>query len=153
MVLGISTNTRLLGLAIISEGCLQEYFIRLDKSPWSPTKADKIVSQLEPCVRQYCIKKVILSSPHAYHQTTANEHLQYCIRTYFEAQQIPVVLQTPQAFYSLCPAGEKKTKKAVLKALVSQFPQLTYCYQKELRNKKRYYMKLFEAVAAAMSGE
>ena len=36
-----------------------------------------------------------------------------------------------------------------MKTLVQQFPELYYCYQKELRNKNKYYIKLFEAVAVA----
>jgi hypothetical protein len=149
-VLGISTNTRLLGLAIITgQNRLAEYSIRLYKPSWSPSKANMIVTSLEPCVRQYCITSVVLSIPYVHHQTEAFTHLIYRIRDFFEAKGIPVCAETPEAFNSLYPPGEKKTKKALMKALCLQFPQLSYCYHKEMRNKKRYYSKLFEAVAVA----
>jgi hypothetical protein len=149
VTLGISTNTRLLGLAIIKENALVDYSIHLHKSSWSPSKANLILANLEPCVRQYCIKKVILSIPNVYHQTDQFRQLIYRIREYFEAKSIPIIAQTPEAFDSIYPPGQKKSKKELMKILTLRFPQLTYCYQKEMRNKNKYYIKLFEAVAMA----
>ncbi len=149
VTVGISTNTRLLGLAIINQRGLVDYSIRLHKSFWSPSKADTIITSLEPCVRQYCIKRVVLSIPYAHHQTEAFKYLIVRIRQFFEEKHIPVFTETPKAFHTLCPAGKKKTKKALMEALTLKYPQLTYCYQRELRNRKRYYSKVFEAVAVA----
>ncbi|MCW3111492.1 MAG: hypothetical protein JWQ09_5998 [Segetibacter sp.] len=147
--LGISTNTRLLGLAIIKQGILEDYFIHLHKSSWSPAKANMIVTSLEPCVRKYCIKRVVLSIPYAHHQTEALHYVLVAIRQYFRAKQIPVETKTPEALHPLYSPGKKKTKKGLMHALTLKFPQLSFCYQKELRNKNKYYVKLFEAVAVA----
>lgn len=150
VTLGISTNTRLLGLAIIKQGRLEDYKIHLHKSPWSPAKAtDMITTSLEPCVRQYCIKRVILSIPYAHHQTEAFQFLVSCIREFFEQKNIPFSTQASQAFHSLYPPEEKKTKKTFMQAVTLIYPQLSLCYHKEMRNKKRYYIKVFEAVAVA----
>ena len=149
VILGISTNTRLLGLAIIKQGGLVDYSIHLHKSSWSPSKANMIVTSLEPCVRQYCITSVVLSIPHAHHQTEAFRQLISCIRQYFAAQKIPVYTETIQALHTLYPKEQKKTKKALMQVLTLKYPQLTYSYQKEMRNKNKYYIKLFEAVAVA----
>ena len=149
VTVGISTNTRLLGLAIINEKGLLDYSIRLHKSSWSPSKAHLIVSSLEPCVRQYCIKRVVLSIPYAHHQTEAFKELIVRIRHFFEAKGIPVYTETPKAFHTLCTEGKKKTKKALMEALTALYPPLMLCYRKELRNKNKYYIKVFEAVAAA----
>ena len=153
VTLGISTNTRLLGLAIIKQGTLVDYSIRLHKSSWSPSKVTEIITSLEPCVRQYCIKSVCLSIPQVYHQTEGFKVLICRIREYFEKLQIPVYSHPLSALYALCPPGQKKTKKSLMEALVISYPQLTYCHQKELRNKTKYYYKLFEAVAVAMVHE
>ncbi len=149
VTLGISTNTRLLGLALINREGLVDYSIHLHKSSWSPSKANLIVTSLEPCVRQYCIKRVVLSIPYEHHQTEAFKHVISCIRRYFEARQIPIYTETAEALHSLYPPGEKKTKKALMQALTLLYPHLSFCYRKELRNKNKYYIKLFEAVAAA----
>lgn len=147
--LGISTNTRLLGLAIIKQGSLADYSIHLHKSSWSASKANKIVTSLEPCMRQYCIKSVVLSIPHVYHQTKEFQELIFRIREYFKAKNIPVCAETPEALYEFCPPGQKKTKKALMNALCLQFPQLVHSFKKEMRNKNKYYYKVFEAVAVA----
>ena len=151
VTLGISTNTRLIGLAIINHhNALEDYSIHLHKSSWSPSKANMIVtSSLEPCARQYCINQVILSRPHEYHQTERYKQLVSHIKEYFDGKKIPVYEKPASAFHSLCPPEQKKTKKALMQALTLQYPQLTLCYHKELRNKKRYYIKVFEAVAVA----
>jgi hypothetical protein len=151
--MGISTNTRLLGLAIIHQGRLLDYSIRLDKSPWSPSKANKIITSLEPCVRQYCIKKVILSIPYEYHQTAAFKTLAEGIQAFCKKNQIAFFTETSASLYSLCEHPEKKTKKDAMYALTCLYPQLTYCYKKEMNNKKKYFTKLFEAVAVAMLRE
>ncbi|RXK60042.1 hypothetical protein ESA94_13425 [Lacibacter luteus] len=152
-VLGISTNTRLLGLAIIHEGRLLDYSIRLDKSPWSPAKATRIITSLEPCVRQYSIKKAVLSMPYTYHQTDAFKTVLDAIRTFCKQHHIVFFTETPETIYAMCDQPEKRSKKEVMHTLTDLYPQLSYCFQKELKNKKKYYTKLFEAVAVAMLKE
>jgi hypothetical protein len=153
MVLGISTNTRLVSIALISQNSLVEHSITLHKSSWSPLKRDSIIASLEPCVRQYCIKSVVLSIPHAHHQTPAQKELSEAIKVFFQSRQIPVSTKTPEAFASLCPEGTKKYKEALMTNMVTRFAALKPYYHKEMRNKHRYYFKLFEAVAMAVLGE
>lgn len=148
-ILGISTNTRLLGTAIIEKGVLAEYSIRLFKTSWSPSKATRIITSLEPCVRQYSIKKVVLSIPPPYHQTEAFKLLLSRLSKYFEHKQIPVVFASPEQLLSLCAIHEKQRKKTLMDTLCKRYPELIYCHKKEVRNKSKYYIKLFEAVAAA----
>ncbi len=152
-VLGISTNTRLLGLAIINRNGLAEYSIRLYKSSWSPSKANLMITSLEPCVRRYSIKKVVLSIPPVHHQTKEFNNLISCFKAYFAELHIPVYTETGVALNRLCLEHGKKTKKAIMKSLVERFPELRLCYQKELRNKNKYYVKLFEAVGVAVLHE
>jgi hypothetical protein len=153
MVLGISTNTRLVSIALISQNSLVEHSITLHKSSWSPLKRDSIIASLEPCVRQYCIKSVVLSIPHAHHQTTAFTELREALTSFFQSHQIPLSTKTPEAFASLYPPGTKKHKEALMTTMVTRFAALKPYYHKEMRNKHRYYFKLFEAVAMAVLGE
>jgi len=87
--------------------------------------------------------------PYVYHQTKEFKYLISQIREYFETKKIPVYTEMPEALYKLCPPEQKKGKKALMQALTLMYPQLSFCQYKELRNKNKYYMKLFEAVAAA----
>lgn len=147
--LGISTNTRLVGIAIIKQDRLVDYSIHLHKSSWSPSKAKMIVASLEPCVSQYCISRVVLSIPYAHYQTKGFKSLCSRIKAFFESKNIPIYTKPAQALYSFCQEGQKKTKKAMMATLTELFPELRYCYSREVRNKKIYYMKLFEAAAVA----
>ena len=150
MTLGISTNTRLLGMAIIAPEGLAVYKVFLHKSSWSPVKANLIISSLEPCVRQYSIKRVVLSIPPLHHQTEAFLALIDCLRKYFEGKGIVVVEVSVASVYALCPPGGRRTKKEVMEALTSRYPELYRFYKKEITNKRRYYIKLFEAVGVAV---
>jgi hypothetical protein len=147
--LGISTNTRLLGLAIINQNALVDYSIHLHKSSWSAWKANKIVTSIEPCVRQYCINRVVLSIPHAHHQTKEHTILFTQIKAYFNQKKIPVYEREAEKIYSAYLPKQKKIKKALMEVLTLQYPQLTLCYHKEIRNKNKYYIKVFEAVGVA----
>lgn len=149
-VLGISTNTRLVSVAIIAQDELREYFTHLHKSSWSPIKRDAIISSLEPCVRQYCITSVVLSIPYAYHQTPAYQSLVEALKSFCEAHALTLTTYTPEAFNAFSPPGTKKRKKAMMQAMAERFPELRSQYLKEMRNRNKYYYKLFEAVAVAV---
>ncbi len=153
MTLGISTNTRLLGIAITHQGRLVDYSIRLHKQSWSPAKATEIITSLEPCVRRYCIKNVVLSRPYEFHQTKAWKQLSARIKDSCNKKGITVFEETPETLYSFCPQGQKKTKKVMMHSLALRFPELKYYFAKETRNKNKYYYKLFEAVAVALARE
>lgn len=147
--LGISTNTRLLGLAIISKDELMDYKIHYHKSSWSLSKVDKIIASVEPCVRRYSIKRIVLSSPHEYHQTKECRQLVSRFKKHFTTQGITVTTTKIAALYTICSPHQKKTKKALMQAMSARYPELRYYCHKELRNKNKYYIKLFEAVAVA----
>lgn len=87
--------------------------------------------------------------PHEYHQTREFKILIARICDYFEEQQIPVYTEKVQALYSFCPEGEKKTKKAMMKAMTQRFEELNYFYYRETRRNSNYYVKLFEAITVA----
>jgi hypothetical protein len=147
--MGISTNTRLLGMAIINNGELVAYRIQLHKSSWSPTKATQIITSLEACAQQYSITQVILSIPPTHCQTTEFAYLLARMKAFFETKRIPFATQSSQALHKFCKENSRKTKKRVMRALAERFPELQMYYHKELRNKNKYYVKLFEAVGMA----
>lgn len=149
-MLGISMNTRLLGRVVIKNGKLVEYAVRLHKSPWSSSKADKIIQSLEPCVRQYCIKSIVLSIPHAYHQTPEFRTLIARLKKHFKSKGVPVHTRSVTEIYALCPEQQRKTKQRLMTVLCGIFPYLSYCRDKELSNKSRYYVKVFEAAGAVL---
>lgn len=152
-VLGISTNTRLVSVAVITEDGLAAYWTHLYKSSWSPAKRAMIIAGFEPCVRQYCIKRVFLSIPSRSHQHAALRNLVGYIKRFFQALGIEVQILTPQAFAPFCPRDRRLCKRMMMQKVVERFPELRWYYDKELRNRHKYHFKLFHAVAAAMLAE
>lgn len=144
--LGISTNTRLLGLAIIEKDNLIDYAIHLHKSSWSPLKADKIITSLEPCVRRYSIKKVVLSIPCEHHTTKGWKYLAQSIHKHFESLGIEVSAIKCKQVYSHYVSQKKNRKIGFMKALTNQFPELNYYHAKELRNRRRYYINFWSPI-------
>lgn len=152
-VLGISTNTRLVSVAVINEGGLAAYWTHLYKSSWSPQKRAMIIAGFEPCVRQYCITRVFLSIPSRTHQSQALRSLVRHVKRFFRTQGIGVSVQTPHAFTQFCPRDRRLCKRGMMRQVVHRFPELRGVYLKELRNRHKYHFKLFNAVAAAMLAE
>lgn len=150
-VLGISTNTRLLGLAILSEDGLEDYFIRLYKSSWSPDKATLMVSSLEPCVRKYSITHVLLSIPLPHYHTKELGCLINAFAFFCKEHKL-VLKQLPETMLDTLHQPTRKRKQALMEALVLRYPELWKQYEKECRNKHSYHIKLFEAVGMATLG-
>lgn len=149
-VLGISTNTRLVSVAVISEGRLAAYWTHLYKSSWSPQKRAMIIAGFEPCVRQYCITRVFLSIPSRSHQSPALKSLVRHLKQFFRGLGVLVKVVTPDAFASFCPRDRRLCKRGMMRQVVHRFPELRGLYLKELRNRHRYHFRVFHAVAAAM---
>jgi len=147
--MGISTNTRLLGLAIIVNGELEVYKVQLHKSSWSLSKANQIITSLEACVRLYSIKQVILSIPPAHCQTKEFLYLIERFTQFFTQQNIQVICEPSSALHVFIKEHKRKTKKKLMRALAEKFKELHVEYEKEMRNKNKYYIKLFEAVGMA----
>lgn len=150
VTVGVGINTRLVSVAVLTKGRLAAYWTHLYKSSWSPEKRAMIIAGFEPCVRQYCINRVVLSIPSASHQTTALWQLVEAIESFFNPHNIIVTTITPEAFGAVCPVHHRGYKKALMQVMVQRFPELTRFYHKELRNNHKYYFKLFEAVASAV---
>jgi hypothetical protein len=149
VTLGISSNTRLVGMSIINEGKLREYSIRAYKSSWSTAKATKIIASLEACVSRYSVNTVVLSIPPKVDQTKEFKLLWKRIKRQLKKKDIPLVEAPPATLLALVPEGELKVKRSLIEALANHFPELRYYYQKVLESNRKYYIKMFEAIAVA----
>ncbi len=146
-VLGISANSRLLAMAIIKDRELYDFKIHLFKEKWSNEKLKRILAHITPCIEQHAIANIALTIPHAHYQNKETKKLITQIKTVCEKKNCSVTTYTPHSFHSLFEETRAK-KKALMKSLVEKYPELLFPYRKELKNKRRYYHKLFEAVAA-----
>ena len=148
-VLGLSVNTRMLGLAVISGNLLVDYQIKLRKEPWTPRKRELILTSLQPWCTSYSINSVALSIPYEKQTSTNHKELLESIKKHFCKRKITLCAYPPKTLHSFCDEGGTKTKKEMMRKVVEKYPELIHCFRKEMGNKNKYYVKLFEAVGVA----
>ena len=150
VILGLSVNTRMLGLAVISGNRLVDYHIQLRKDAWTPRKRELILASLQPWFERYSIKNVALSIPYEKQTSSQTKELLASLKSYFSQKKIPLSSYPSKTLYSICQEAETKTKKEMMRKLTEEYPELLLAYTREMRNKNKYYVKLFEAVGVAM---
>lgn len=148
-ILGLSFNTRNLGLAVVKLNQLVDYSSKLHKAKWTPQKREMMLTSLGSCVEGYNIQKITLSIPHPRHQTKEFTELMTAIIALAQMRHIEVITYTPKDLLLFIPDSKKKNSKVFMKQLVSLFPELLPYYERELRNKNKYYYKMFEAIGVA----
>lgn len=149
IVLGLSANTRTFAFAIVRGKALEHYHTSLFKGTWNDEKKDLILARLKSLLATGIITDVALALPYESHTTNQIESLLESFTTYLKDQNIAVCAYTSQAFHILCEEGQPKTKKVMMQTISELYPALGRLYQREMRNKNKYYVRLFEAVALA----
>jgi hypothetical protein len=147
VILGLSYNTRNLGLAVVKFDRLVDYSSKLHKQKWNPQKREMILTSLVTCIDAYTIQKIALSIPYPRHQTTEFTELLDVIIGLAQLKNIEVVTYTPKDLLLFIPGS--KTKDAFMKHLVFLYPELQPWYEKESKNESKYYYKMFEAIGVA----
>ena len=147
VTLGLSVNTRMLGLAVISGNRLLDYQIQLRKDAWTPRKRELILASLQPWFASYTITNIALSTPYEKQTSTQTKELLEALTEHFSHKKVPVSSYHAKTLHRFC--KKIKTKKEGMKALAEMYPELSHYYRKEMTNKNKYYIKLFEAVGVA----
>jgi hypothetical protein len=148
-VLGLSLNTRMVGLAVISGTLLIDYQISLKKGSYGDIKREKIIASLQTWCTSYTIISIALAIPHEKHSNSKINELLESLQAYFSEKKVSITTYPPKILHHFCEENVSKTKKRGMKGLTEIYPELIHCYNKEMRNKNKYYVKLFEAVAVA----
>ncbi len=148
-VLGLSLNTRMVGLAVIGGTLLIDYQISLRKGAWSLNKRNKVLTSLQSWCTSYTIINIALATPHENQSNEQINELLESIKAHCKSNKIKICSYPPQAVYRFCEENQPRTKKEVMKKMCELYPELLTCFNKEKRNKNKYYVKLFDAVALA----
>jgi hypothetical protein len=148
-ILGLSFNTRNLGLAVVKLNQLVDYSSKLHKEKWTSQKREMILTSLGPCIEDYTIQKIALSIPHIRHQTSEFRDLMRAIIALAQMRNIEVVTYAPKDLFLFIPESKKKTSKVFMEQLEFLYPDLVPYYEREISNKNKYYYKMFEAIGVA----
>lgn len=149
MILGVSANTRLVGLAVLDSQTLLDFKTCLFKEAWSQDKRERIIGAIASAIQEHAIERIALIIPHGFHRTHEISELLTHIKAYCKKMRLPHQCYRTQALQYF--AGEKRAKKkALMQELSLRYPELSFLQRRELQNRTRYYIKLFEAVGAAL---
>ncbi|HZY38141.1 MAG TPA: hypothetical protein VFE53_15905 [Mucilaginibacter sp.] len=148
ITLGLSFSTRMLGMAVFKENTLIDYFLKLNKAKWSVEKREYILASLASCLEHYAIADVVILMPENHCLTEEFNKLLGAIQSFFQEYNVPTILYDVRDIYHEFGSPVRRTRNSLMKHLVIFYPELDKYYQKELTNKNKYYIKLFEAVAA-----
>jgi hypothetical protein len=139
----------MLGMAIFKENMLMDYFLKLHKAKWSVEKQEFILASLASCLAHYAITDVVILMPENHCLTDDFNKLLAAIQSFFEERTVATVIYEVNEVYRAFGSPVKRTRDSLMKRIVIFYPELEKYYAKELMNKNKYYVKLFEAVAVA----
>lgn len=139
----------MLGLAVLTHNSLVHYSSKLYKEKWSQIKSSMILSSLASCIRDYNISVLVLSIPTTGVQSKEKETLYHLIKRLAYEQKIRIEEIDTREIKLLCGEAQKKTKRSQMEILSRIYEELQPFYFKEIRNKNKYYEKMFDAVGVA----
>lgn len=148
-VLALSFNTRTMAVAVMRGTTLLHYQTSLFKERWSYQKQKRILIYLAKLLLTYQITDLALSLPYESHTTDNLESLFESLSTFFKNQKIPICSYNQEAYSVFYEEGYCQRKKAMMETISRLYPELERLYKRELRNKNKYYVRLFEAVGLA----
>ncbi len=149
MVLGLSLNSRNIGMAVLYKQEILDYKVQFHNDAWSSIKGKRIVANLQRYMSKYSISRIALYIPHEYYTATETSKLLEYITSFFKKKGLPLYTYEASAIDALYKETRAK-KKALMKVVAERYIELQSIYNKELHNKTRYYYKIFEAVAVAL---
>jgi hypothetical protein len=134
---------------VFKSNTLVDYCVKLYKQKYSPDKRDLMLTSLSSCIAHYTITTIVVAIPDAHCITSEFEDLRTAIERFAAAHEIPVIYYPVRDVYFYLGRPVQRTRLALMKRLSMFFPELSRYQEKEMRNKNKYYVKLFEAVGVA----
>lgn len=148
-ILGISCSTRILGLSVFYAQQLIDYAIKLNKEQWSNKKLDQIINVIQEYCTQHRITDISLTVPYEFYLTSESKELLEAITTLAKQNDIQLTTYPHADIYQTFANRANPTRASLIRRITMFYEELEPLELKELQNKNKYYIKLFEAVACA----
>ena len=139
----------MLGLAVLQSDSIIDYSVKLFKEIWSPAKMDHILASLTSAIDDYNITDMVLSIPPIHFQEEPFQELWMAIASLGHTKCINVAMYRQAELQAFCGKEERMTRRSLMEAIIHWYPELEGFYKREVRNKNKYYHKMFEAIATA----
>lgn len=148
-ILGISCSTRMLGLAVFYSNLLIDYRIILNKNNWSQHKKNQFIAIVQHFCTSHSITDIALAIPADGYLTDECAELLDGIQRFANKNSITVTDYTLVDVYKTFGNRTRPTRATLIRRMAMFYEELEQYELKELQNKHKYYIKLFEAVACA----
>ena len=147
MRLGLSLGTRLTGLVLMTGRSLELWKVKNFDQRWSEKKLSYIVKALEYYMDDYLIESVTIKIPEPCRSSFALERLTEALLRLCERKGIRADTCTTPDLKSYC---HVRNRRELMDYVTRLYPELGHVRGKAGRVKKVYYVKIFEAVLAAL---
>ncbi len=148
ITLGISLGTRTIGYAVLQNQELYDWGVKSFKEKWSDQKIQHILKAMERIIVEHEVTNASIKIPRQTETYKSIIELQNALSDIFKHHSINVYtssLNNLKLWYSI---DEKSPKSSLEEYVLAHYPVL--CKKQYLSDAgHKYYMKLYEALAAA----
>ena len=92
---------------------------------------------------------MVLSIPPLNYQVGPFQELGIEIAALGHTKSLNIKMYRQSDLQALCRCDERMTRRSLMEAIMAWYPELQTFYKREVRNKNKYYHKMFEAIAVA----
>ncbi|WP_259068715.1 hypothetical protein HDF24_07370 [Mucilaginibacter sp. X4EP1] len=147
VILGISIGTRSSGIAILEGNQLKVWNTISFKASWSEEKGDTIIAHYEQYIKKHNVKIVIVKIPRISHHTDGIVNLLQKVQKMITYHGCMVDYRSQAEIKEALP--RIRNKRDVINYTATLYPVLANHQQRELTNRNKYHLRMFEAVLVA----
>jgi hypothetical protein len=148
-ILGLSPGTRYVGIAMLHNGELHQWKIKSYKGIYDPTKVDRTLSYIESLIVLQVINSIACKVPHPKRTSAILDGIIQRIKALAEEYKIDCRIYTIddlKSFFKM----RFSNKYLLAENVARKFPQLNAMLIRERKNKHKYHIRTFEAIAAGL---
>lgn len=149
-ILGISASTRSIGFAVIRNGELVDWRMKLFKQLWSKKKLESMISFLSRLMESNSISVLSVKIQRSSSRSKNIQYLLSGIKELASEKNVSFQAYSLRDLKNYCKAQGTDTIADLIRYIVHRNPQLAVEYEKECSNRNSYYVKMFEAIIAGM---
>ncbi len=148
-ILGISPGTRSLGIGILRNTELIEWQVKTFKGRWSKEKMNMILDSIQSLIEHFKITEVAFKEVSPLRSSRNLIELTKQITVLAKKRQMLISLFTIQDLKQSIESNGKHTRDGLIEFVFEKYPMVKREYHKERNNLNPYYLRMFEAIAAA----
>lgn len=148
-VLGVSPGSRYVGLALLKNGVLSHWQVKTYKGSTTPEKVSMTLLHIEELIIAHTIHCVACKIPHPERSSPQLDKIIQMVKEMADKYGIECKvysIEDLRAFFKM----RFENKYMLAENVTYAFPQLAQLLLRERKNKHRYHIRTFEAVAAGM---